>query len=116
MEIEEILRNFTYGKETSIISKSEEKINNFAQTNFSSLILELSKILSNETKDKKIRICSSLIIKNTIKRYENESKLWSNLSDDFRLEIKNNIMVSLASQHKDIVKSSSSTIAGILNF
>jgi hypothetical protein len=113
MELEDILIKIINGRDTFSIKKYEEQIEFIAENNFQFLIINLTKILIDEKKESKIRVFSSLLIRNLVKKYEIHCQMWTNLEEKSKFEIKNDIITSLASPLKEIVNACSSTIASM---
>lgn len=95
-----------------IRKSSENQINQFLDQNFGEFFIELSRKISTESEKKQIRQISATLIKNMIKNPKYTQK-WSQLSDEMKKIIKDNIKSTLASQDLDIRKAAALAIAGI---
>lgn len=117
MDLEDTLKKIIFGKNTSTIKESEKQIEIMADNDFPFLISNLSKILADEQRELKLRIFSSLLLRNSIKKYEQDSQKWSNMEQGFKDEIKNTILQGLISPDKEILNACSSLFAGdLINF
>ena len=93
-----------------IRNNAQQQINNLINNNFDQFLLELSKKQANEKESNEIRQLSATLIKNTINNSEN---IWLNLDQNFRNEIKKNILSTLISKDINIKKAAGLCIAGI---
>ena len=96
----------------TIRQPAENQINEIPSQNFEQFLISLSKIISTEEEDKRVRQLSSTLIKNTINKPLYIEK-WFQLSEDLKDLIKNNVLSALASGDIDIRKAAALTIAGI---
>jgi len=112
MNIDEILTQVLYGKTTKSLLENEEKLDLIAENNYGDLLLVLANYLSNEAVDMNKRKLSATILKNMISKFPKHKEKWIKLNNEIKESIKLNILSTLASQSKEIVYSSSDTIAG----
>jgi len=89
-------------------------LNNLAQQNLSSFLTILGTILSNESKDPKIRILSAIVIKNSLLYSEDYRKKWkTEISKEEKDKIKLLILSTLASSQKNIRTMAGTVISSI---
>ena len=78
-------------------------LDTLAKSNLSSFLTELGKILSNESKDSKIRILSAILIKNSLLYTEDFRQAWkSQMTKEDKDKIKLLVLSTLASSKKEI--------------
>jgi hypothetical protein len=92
--------------------EGEDQVNSIAKQNFGLLLIELSKILSDENVIPHVRTLSSTILKNLINNQHDFKGKWDCLSSDERAQIKNNSLASLASLDKEVRKAGAIATAG----
>ena len=95
----------------SIRKSAEEKISHFFIHNFGEFLFELSKKLSTETEEKKVRQVSATIIK-IINKEEYKEK-WFSLPENIKKSIKDNVLSTLNSNDIDVRKAAALTVAAI---
>ena len=89
-------------------------LNNLAQQNLSSFLTILGTILSDESKDPKIRMLSAIIIKNSLLYSEDYRKKWkTEISKEEKDKIKLLILSTLASSQKNIRTMAGTVISSI---
>ena len=89
-------------------------LDNLAKSDLSSFLVELGTILSNESKDSKIRILSAILIKNSLLYTEDFRQKWkTQLKKEDKDKIKLLVLSTLASSKKDIRTIASTVIASI---
>ena len=89
-------------------------LDTLAKSNLSSFLTELGKILSNESKDSKIRILSAILIKNSLLYTEDFRQAWkSQMTKEDKDKIKLLVLSTLASSKKEIRTIASTVIASI---
>ena len=89
-------------------------LNNLAQQNLSSFLTILGTILSNESKDPKIRILSAIVIKNSLLYSEDYRNKWkTEISKEEKDKIKLLILSTLASSQKNIRTMAGTVISSI---
>ena len=86
-------------------NQSLTTLTNFFNSDPASFFLKLSQLLFDETVPKDSRILSGLYLKNRIK------EIWDHIPADFKSEIKQNCLGSLASPDFDIVKTGASAVS-----
>lgn len=89
-------------------------LNDLAQQNLSSFLTNLGTILSNESKDSKIRQLSAILIKNSLLYSEDYRKKWkTEISKEEKDNIKLLILSTLASSQKSIRTMAGTVISSI---
>ena len=89
-------------------------LDTLARTNLPSFLTELGKILSNESKDSKIRILSAILIKNSLLYTEDFRQAWkTQMTKEDKDKIKLLVLSTLASSKKEIRTIASTVIASI---
>ena len=89
-------------------------LNELAQNNLSSFLTILGTILSNESKDSKIRMLSAIIIKNSLLHTEDYKQKWkTQLPKEEKDKIKLLVLSTLASSKKEIRTIASTVISSI---
>ena len=89
-------------------------LDTLAKSNLSSFLTELGKILSNESKDSKIRILSAILIKNSLLYTEDFRQAWkTQMTKEDKDKIKLLVLSTLASSKKEIRTIASTVIASI---
>lgn len=111
MELDDILNKCVFGRDTYQVKKSEEELRILAHSDFCSFVLNISNIFMDSEKDTKIRLFASLLLKNSIYKFEEDYQKWTNSENEFKLAIKNNILACFTSTSKEILNSACSTIA-----
>ena len=89
-------------------------LDNLAKSDLSSFLMELGTILSNESKDSKIRILSAILIKNSLLHTEDYRQKWkTQLKKEDKDKVKLLVLSTLASSKKEIRTIASTVIASI---
>ena len=113
INIDEILLQ-AQGADENQRSLGMNALNNLAQQNLSSFLTILGTILSNESKDPKIRILSAIVIKNSLLYSEDYRKKWkTEISKEEKDKIKLLILSTLASSQKNIRTMAGTVISSI---
>ena len=113
INIDEILLQ-AQGADENQRSLGMNALNNLAQQNLSSFLIILGTILSNESKDPKIRILSAIVIKNSLLYSEDYRKKWkTEISKEEKDKIKLLILSTLASSQKNIRTMAGTVISSI---
>lgn len=113
INIDEILLQ-AQGADDNQRSLGMNALNNLAQQNLSSFLTILGTILSDESKDPKIRILSAIVIKNSLLYSEDYRKKWkTEISKEEKDKIKLLILSTLASSQKNIRTMAGTVISSI---
>ena len=113
INIDEILLQ-AQGADENQRSLGMNALKNLAQQNLSSFLTILGTILSNESKDPKIRILSAIVIKNSLLYSEDYRKKWkTEISKEEKDKIKLLILSTLASSQKNIRTMAGTVISSI---
>ncbi len=112
MELSSILSEALSGDETRR-KQAEMMIDIIASQDFATFLLNCSKELSDESKNKNIRQIAATLIKNMITITEKFKGQWSLLSPDIKAEIKQRVLSTLASSNNDIRKAAGLAVAGM---
>ena len=110
----QILLNALNGND-SLRKEAENQIFRLASENLTIFLINVSSKISNEQEEKQVRQISATIIKNIISKSEYTQK-WLNLDEKDKIQIKNHVLSSLASQDIDIRKAAGNVIACFCKF
>ena len=110
----QILLNALSGND-SLRKEAESQITHLASENLNLFLINISSKISNEQEEKKVRQISATLIKNIISKSEYTQK-WLNLDEKDKIQIKNHVLSSLASQDIDIRKAAGNVIASFCKF
>lgn len=102
-QLTNILSNFSKN-DTQIIKQTEKIIETELETNYFNMIPTLTNIINAENASFSIRKISCLILKNSLSNSSIYINKWKTSSNEFKLQIKERILISLASSNKEIVK------------
>ncbi len=114
INILDVLKQVTEN-DTEKIKQGENLLNQLKESDFVSLLMNLSSVLSNDSFDIQIRQLTGVIFKNLISQNPNDTFKWIGIDHMRKYEIKNNILSCLASEFKFVRNAASSLIAGIFS-
>lgn len=117
MDATTLLAN-TLSNDRALREDATQKLELFAQENYSSYVVSLCQILANEQNDDQIRMSAGLAMKNTLTakeftRKEELSQRWLLTAEDLRAQIKQGVLQGLSSPKKTVGNISGQVVAAI---